>query len=194
MYIGHQAVISPAASRVIYPKRITKNQPEYLHSPARINRYFEPERAFDLVNRFLHLFHNPVAQQFIRYAGVGGFSFVVDFTCLYLLTETIGWHYLASATLAFCAGLITNYLLCLLWVFDFRRMQNRLHEFTVFGLIGLGGLLLNNLLLYSLTDLIGLYYLLSKVLAAAFILLFNFGLRRWMLFSPPRAATLKTTP
>ena len=148
------------------------------------------------MNRFLHRLRNPLAQQFIRYVGVGGLSFVVDFACLYLLTETIGWHYLASATLAFCAGLITNYLLCLRWVFDFRRMQNRLHEFTVFGTIGLGGLLLNNLLLYTFTGLLGLYYLLSKVLAAAIILLFNFGLRRWMLFSPPAGNTvpMEATP
>ncbi len=129
-------------------------------------------------------FHTPLVQQFIRYVGVGGFSFVVDFACLYLLTEYIGLHYLLSATLAFCAGLTTNYLLCLLWVFDFRRMQNRLHEFFVFGAIGIGGLLLNNLLLYTLTDIIGLHYLLSKLFAAAVILLFNFSLRRWMLFSP----------
>lgn len=168
-----------------------------MHSPARINRHFEPERAFDLVNRYPHLSHNPVAQQFIRYVGVGGFSFVVDFTCLYLLTETIGWHYLASATLAFCAGLVTNYLLCLLWVFDFRRMRNRLHEFVVFGIIGLAGLLLNNLLLFLLTEEVGLHYLLSKLFAAAFVLLFNFSLRRWMLFSPAAsraAAVIETTP
>lgn len=140
--------------------------------------------------------HTPVVQQFIRYAGVGGFSFAVDFACLYLLTEHLGLHYLWSATLAFGAGLATNYLLCLLWVFDFRRMQNRLHEFFVFGAIGIGGLLLNNLLLYLFTGLIGLHYLLSKILAAAFILLFNFSLRRWMLFSPPagNAAPMETMP
>jgi putative flippase GtrA len=148
------------------------------------------------MRKLFQLFHNPAVQQFIRYVGVGGLSFVVDFTCLYLLTEAIGWHYLASATLAFCAGLVTNYLLCLLWVFDFRRMQNRLHEFTVFGIIGLGGLLLNNLLLYTLTGLLGLHYLLSKISAAAVILLFNFGLRRWMLFSPPAGNTvpMEATP
>lgn len=130
------------------------------------------------------IFRNTLVQQFIRYASVGGFSFVVDFSCLYLLTEYIGLHYLWSATLAFGAGLATNYLLCLLWVFDFRRMQNHLHEFLAFGAIGMVGLLLNNMLLYMLTDFIGLHYLLSKVFSAAVILLFNFSLRRWMLFSP----------
>ena len=126
----------------------------------------------------------PIVQQFIRYVGVGGISFVVDLACLYLLTEGAGLYYLLSATFAFCAGLATNYLLCLRWVFDFRRMQNRWHEFFIFGAIGLAGLLLNNLVLYTLTDWLGLYYLISKLFAAAFILFFNFFLRRWMLFSP----------
>lgn len=132
--------------------------------------------------------------QFIRYVGVGGLSFVVDFAALYVLTEHLGWHYLVSATVAFLAGLMTNYLLCLAWVFDFRRMANPLHEFLVFGAIGLAGLAMNNLLLWLLTDFAGLYYLFSKLFAAAFILFFNFFLRRWMLFSPAARQPVQETP
>lgn len=141
--------------------------------------------------------HHPLAQQFTRYVGVGGFSFLVDFACLYLLTDLAGWHYLLAATAAFIAGLVTNYLLCLRWVFDFHRMGNRLHEFVIFGIIGLAGLLLNNLLLFLLTEAAGLHYLLSKLFAAAFVLLFNFSLRRWMLFSPASSrvvVAIETTP
>ena len=137
-----------------------------------------------------------LTRQFIRYLYVGGLSFLVDFACLYYLTEHIGMHYLISATLAFSLGLTTNYLLCLAWVFDFRRMPNRWHEFMVFSAIGLFGLVLNNLLLWLLTEYAGLYYLVSKIIATAAILFFNFSLRRWLLFSPPTnpVATLKTLP
>ncbi len=137
-----------------------------------------------------------LTRQFIRYLYVGGLSFLVDFACLYYLTEHIGMHYLISATLAFSLGLTTNYLLCLAWVFDFRRMPNRWHEFMVFSAIGLFGLFLNNLLLWLLTEYAGLYYLVSKIIATAAILFFNFSLRRWLLFSPPTnpVATLKTLP
>lgn len=149
------------------------------------------------MNRPTSPLRHPLAQQFIRYVGVGGFSFLVDFSCLYLLTDLAGWHYLLAATLAFIAGLVTNYLLCLRWVFDFRRMHNRLHEFAAFGIIGLAGLLLNNLLLFLLTEAASLHYLLSKLFAAAFVLLFNFSLRRWMLFSPTSSrvvVAIETTP
>lgn len=137
-----------------------------------------------------------LTRQFIRYLYVGGLSFLVDFACLYYLTEHIGMHYLISATLAFSLGLTTSYLLCLAWVFDFRRMPNRWHEFMVFSAIGLFGLVLNNLLLWLLTEYAGLYYLVSKIIATAAILFFNFSLRRWLLFSPPTnpVATLETPP
>lgn len=133
------------------------------------------------------LFRTPLFRQLLSYIGVGGLAFVVDFATLYGLTEFVGLYYLISATLAFLAGLAANYLLCVLWVFDFRRMENRVHEFLVFGAIGIAGLLLNNLLIYALTELGGLHYLMSKLFAAAVILLFNFALRRWMLFTPASA-------
>lgn len=134
------------------------------------------------------IFSSLLTRQFIRYLGVGGLSFVADFACLYFLTEHVGIHYLISASLSFCIGLATSYLLCLAWVFDFRRMPNRWHEFMVFSAIGFAGLLLNNLLLWLLTEHAGLYYLASKMVATAAILFFNFSLRRWLLFSPPQAA------
>lgn len=140
--------------------------------------------------------HAIMLKQFIRYAGVGGTAFMVDFACLWALTEYAGLYYLVAATFAFCAGLAISYLLCLVWVFDFRRLANRRHEFLIFCAIGIAGLLINNLLLWLLTDFVGLHYLLSKVFAGAFILFFNFFLRRWMLFSPPLSSTpsVKTVP
>lgn len=122
-------------------------------------------------------------RQFSRYVVVGGLAFIVDFSVLYLLTEKAGLHYLVSATVGFLAGLVTNYLLCVAWIFDFRALSNKAHEFLVFGIIGIAGLLLNNLLLYLFTEFVAFHYLISKSLAAILILLFNFSLRRSLLFS-----------
>jgi putative flippase GtrA len=135
-------------------------------------------------------FSSLLTRQFIRYLGVGGLSFAaLTLLACTTLPSMPASTILISASLAFCVGLTTNYLLCLAWVFDFRRMPNRWHEFMVFGAIGFIGLLLNNLLLWLLTEHAGLHYLLSKIVATATILLFNFSLRRWLLFSPPQAST-----
>ncbi|MCM8594253.1 GtrA family protein [Accumulibacter sp.] len=132
-----------------------------------------------------------VFHQFVRYVMVGGLAFVVDFTSLFVLTSGVGLHYLVSASIAFMLGLLTNYLLCVAWIFSFRAIRNRLQEFTIFGLIGVAGLLLNNLLLLLFTELAGFHYLASKGVAAGLILFFNFSLRRILLFSERGRALLQ---
>lgn len=120
--------------------------------------------------------------QFIKYAVVGGAAFVVDFLALYTLTEFGHIHYLASASVGFMLGLVFNYVLCLLWIFDQRSLDSRVREFMIFGVIGLLGLGLNNLIVFALTEYASLHYLFSKIVAAAVVLVFNFGLRRQILF------------
>jgi putative flippase GtrA len=118
--------------------------------------------------------------QFLRYFVVGGVAFVVDFALLYLLTEFAGLHYLLSASVAFMAGIAVNYTLSIGWVFD---INNRMHEFAIFAVIGILGLAFNAALMWFFTELVGFHYLGSKMVAGALILLFNFGARKALLFS-----------
>lgn len=129
-------------------------------------------------------------RQFAQYVCVGGLAFGVDIAALFLLTEKVGFHYISSASIAFVLGLATNYILCVAVVFDYRALQNRAHEFVIFSLIGVAGLLLNNLLIFLFTEFLGFYYLVSKAGAAVFILFFNFFLRRLLLFSERKKAQL----
>lgn len=122
--------------------------------------------------------------QFIRYCIVGTVAFGVDFSILYLLTEVAGLHYLASAALAFIIALSLSYLLAVTWVFDYRSLQNRLHEFLAFVAIGGVGLLLTEVMMFSLTEAAGWHYLQSKVAATIAVLFFNFIAKKVLLFSP----------
>lgn len=124
-----------------------------------------------------------LSAQFFRYFVVGGVAFTVDFALLYLLTEFGHIHYLFSASVAFMAGIAVNYTLSVTWVFDHRSVNNRIHEFTIFAVIGILGLTFNAALMWFFTELVGFHYLGSKIIAAALILLFNFGARKTLLFS-----------
>lgn len=126
---------------------------------------------------------NNLSAQFFRYFLVGGVAFIVDFSLLYLLTEFGRLHYLFSASIAFVAGIVVNYALSVTWVFDHRSIDNRMHEFAIFAVIGILGLAFNAALMWFFTEQVGLHYLLSKIVAAALILLFNFGARKALLFS-----------
>ena len=132
-----------------------------------------------------------VAGEFARYIAAGLVALCVDFTLYVALTELAGWHYLLSATAAFCAGLTTVYLFSIFWVFRERRLAQTWHEFAVFAAIGIVGLGLTAGVLFVLVDLVGIDYRVSKIVAAAMVFLFNFGSRKFFLFSPrPTAPTV----
>jgi putative flippase GtrA len=126
---------------------------------------------------------NSTTLQLFRYTFVGGFAFLVDFSTLYFLTEYFNIYYLLSAGIAFTFGLIINYFLSVKWVFNSRAMKSRPLEFLLFTLIGLVGLGLNELFLWVLTDILLIYYLLSKIITTVIVYLWNFFARKYILFS-----------
>lgn len=136
-------------------------------------------------NWFRKLFTEETDNTFIqlfRYGFVGGAAFLVDYGFLFLLTEVFGIHYLLSATISFILGLITNYLLSVVWVFNNRKLANRWAEFGVFAIIGVIGLGLNALIMYLCTDKIGIHYMLSKIISTVIVFFWNFFARKIILF------------
>jgi putative flippase GtrA len=115
-------------------------------------------------------------------------SFGLDFGVLALLTEVVRLHYLVSAALSFTLGTTMSYALSILFVFDLRRYASPALEYGVFVLVGVVGLGLNELLLWTLTDVLGIYYLVSKIAAASLVFFWNFGARKLILFSAPKSA------
>ncbi|MDD1774488.1 MAG: GtrA family protein [Methanobacterium sp.] len=121
--------------------------------------------------------------QFFRYIFVGGVAFIVDFTSLYVLTDFFGIYYLYSAAAAFILGLVVNYFMSISWVFNKRKLNSKTIEFSVFALIGIIGLGLNEIFIWFFTDELNLFYLVSKILAAIIILFWNFFARKITLFN-----------
>lgn len=120
--------------------------------------------------------------QFFRYIFVGGIAFVADGATLFVLTE-LGLHYLLSAAVAFLVGLIVNFSLSKLLIFTkASKVTTPLGEFVTFGMIGLIGLGLTELLMYLFTDVIGFYYMLSKVVSSVIVLGWNFIARKLTLY------------
>lgn len=120
--------------------------------------------------------------QFLRYIFVGGVAFLMDFGSLYILTDFFVIYYLISAAIAFILGLMTNYFLSISWVFNRRTFDNKPFEFGVFAIIGIIGLILNEVFIWFFTAELGFYYLISKILSAIIILFWNFFARKFTLF------------
>ncbi|MGD9153346.1 MAG: GtrA family protein [Gammaproteobacteria bacterium] len=126
--------------------------------------------------------NNHILVQLFRYTFVGGAAFIVDFVTLFCLTSFLHVFYLVSASIAFSVGVLINYLLSTSWVFAHRKIDHRGMEFLIFAVIGLFGLGLNDITMWFFTGLVGMYYLLSKIIATGLVYFFNFFVRKQMLF------------
>jgi len=124
-----------------------------------------------------------LAGEAARYAVAGGAAFVLDFALFIGLVRGAGLHYLLAAPLAFAAGLLVVYALSVRWVFAQRRFADARVEFALFAAIGLGGMLLNEAVLYAAVDGARFPYEGAKLLSAALVFGFNFGLRKLFLFT-----------
>ncbi len=130
------------------------------------------------------LFRFFVPAEMIKYLVAGGLAFATDASILYSLTEFAGWHYLASSTVGFGAGLIISYLLNILWVFADRKYEFRMMiELPIFVGIVVTGYLINQLVMWLVVEKIEIDYLMAKVVAAAFVLGFNFVAKKFLLFT-----------
>lgn len=126
-----------------------------------------------------------VIGQFLRYFVTGGLAFVVDFGFFALALYYFDIHYLVSNLIGLMAGNVVNYLLSIGWVFssEKRTMEmHRLMEITVFVIISLVGMGLNEFLMYVCVGLLAIQEMISKVGAAIIVLLYNFFARKFILF------------
>lgn len=120
--------------------------------------------------------------QFFRYIFVGGTAFIVDFFFLYFFSDICGIYYLISAVLSFIISVLVNYIMSTRWVFNQDNIGNKVLEFNLFILISTIGLVFTEILLYFFTDIVGLYYLVSKIIASIIVLFWNFLARRVMFY------------
>ena len=138
--------------------------------------------------RWRELLYKPTENstlQFLRYIIVGGCAFVADFCTVWLLKE-LGLHYLVAGVFGFILGVIVNYILSKTLAFSGKKANmSREAEFMLFIVISLIGLGLTELLMWVFTDGLGLFYLVSKAIAAVIVLLWNFFAKKLMYRKKP---------
>lgn len=120
-------------------------------------------------------------KQIMRFGVVGVISFLVDYGILYVLTEKANIYYLLSAGISFTVSVVINYLLSMSWVFKSNKKRGKKEEFIIFVVLSLGGLLLNQVMMYVFVDYMNVYYLLAKIVATAIVMIYNFISRKLIL-------------
>ena len=122
---------------------------------------------------FLHALCRPghgLLSQALRYLAVGGISFIVDASTLGFATRVFGLHYLYGNALGFLTGVCVNYTLSVRWVFAQRSVGDRRWEMALFF------------------GKLHLALVLAKIATTGLVLVWNFGVRKLLLFSDLQAS------
>jgi len=126
--------------------------------------------------------------QFFRYVFVGGIATVVDWgsssLCFYLLFHQK--HAVLSNTIGFVLGLVVNFCISTLWVFQASKVKSKWAEFLGFAAVGVVGLLITFGITAAFTAKFEgsavPYQPISKVLSTAVSFLWNFFARKYLLY------------
>lgn len=127
---------------------------------------------------------NKINSEFFRYFLSALIALAADYILFIALTELAKINYLLSNVISYSLGLITIYLLSTHWAFERRRYQNRTIEFFTFTAIGICGLIVNNIAIWAITEQLGIHYYISKPISTTLSFLFNYTLRKFILFKP----------
>lgn len=125
----------------------------------------------------------PSLGELLRYFLSSGLALGVDTSLYVLLMRVAGWSYASAAAAGFAAGLAVVYLLSVRWAFQTRRLTDSRAEFALFAAIGVAGLMLTEWLLWLLIDGLDADALVAKAVSACIVFIFNFSVRKWLLFS-----------
>lgn len=118
--------------------------------------------------------------QLVKFGIVGIIAAITDITLLVFLKEFLFLDVLVSSALSFSVSVILNYLLSMKFVFE-SKAENRLNEFVVFVILSIGGLLINQVIIWIGVKLISVYYLIVKIFAMIFVSVYNFVTRKFFL-------------
>lgn len=121
---------------------------------------------------------NKLVNKIIKFSVVGGIATIIDFVCLYIFKEFLNIDVIIANTLSFIISVTYNYIASITWVFDVNNNKNKNVQFILFIVFSVVGLIINNVILYILTDKLNIYYLISKVIATIIVMIFNFVTRK----------------
>lgn len=120
----------------------------------------------------------PHTKQFLKFAVVGLISFGIDWGMLIALVELFHLDFLMSTTVSFTTSVVVNYWLSMKYVFDHREGMSRKREFTIFTILSVIGLGLNDLYMFVGVTFLSIGYQAMKAIATFLVTWYNYFSRR----------------
>ncbi len=125
--------------------------------------------------------------EFFKYILVGGSAFVIDFVTMWICNEFIfrGSYLHLSVFIGYTVGLVYNFLLSCKYVYKdgFKKIEGKeAVSFIIFTIIGLIGLALTEGFMHLFAIIIGINYLISKIITGGLVMFWNYLARKIVIF------------
>ena len=118
--------------------------------------------------------------EFLKFSFVGLVGTFVNIFILYTLTERFKVYYVISSLFAFVVAVSVNFIFNKIWTFNEKIYYKTIKEFISFLIVSLFALSINILFLYIFTEYLGIYYIVSQIIAIGISLVINFiGNKIW---------------
>jgi putative flippase GtrA len=121
--------------------------------------------------------------RFTRAAIVSGFSTLLDFTLLIVLSEFAGLPVLLANVISSLIGVISSFTMNRCWTYPETRSRPLGKQFARFFLVSMVGLLLSSSIVGLLHESTG--YIAAKAVATIVVFFWNFLTNRYWTFSVP---------
>lgn len=125
-------------------------------------------------------FAHPQLAELFRFAFTGGVCFLVEFLFLTLLVELVHLPVLIATAIAFLISVAVNYVLCVKWVFTGARDGGAGVKATFLLTSGMG-FVLNEVLMWLLNIVLGVHYMIAKVISTLLVMIWNYFTKRMVL-------------
>jgi putative flippase GtrA len=119
----------------------------------------------------------------VRYIIAGGTAAAVNLLALYFFTEYVGFHYLASAAIAFVIALIVSFTLQKFWTFQDNLTLDIHKQASVYAAVSIANFFLNLILMYFFVEKLHIWYLLAQVIINGGIAFSSFLIYRHFIFA-----------
>lgn len=116
--------------------------------------------------------------QIFKFVIVGGLSFVLDFILYYIFTRFLSINEMTSQVMSFSISLVFNYMMSMRYVFVSKDSLKKHHEFMIFVTLSVLGAGLNWLLFYLMVYVLSINDLITKIVVAGIVMVFNFVTRK----------------
>ena len=124
-------------------------------------------------------------RELMLYGFASALALGIDWGLLLALTA-LAVNYLVASATGFVSGIAITYVLSVSMVFRHRPVADRRREFVGFIGVGLAGLILTQGLMALWVGGLHLHPGLAKIPTAGIVFVFNFTVRRALLFKAPR--------